>query len=189
MNGDDRETISNQLGAYVRSLNLPNAVRHHEALRERLLAEFPELREDETALADTLDGVSNLDEAVTAVVRSLDDDEAMIAGIAVRVEELSERAGRYKHRVAKKREMIAAAMEAANLRKVVKPDFTLSLTPVKPKVIITDETAIPSPFLVWPEPPPPRPDKRLIAAALDCGTPVAGACLSNGGVGITLRRK
>lgn len=170
-------------------MNLHSAVRYHELLRDRLLAEFPELREDEQALADTLDGVSDLDEAIAAVVRSLDDDEAMIAGIDVRVEELKERAGRFAHRVVKKREAIAQAMEAAALKKVVKPDFTLSLTAVKPKVLINDEALIPADYKVTPEPPAPRPDKKLIAAALADGFTVPGASLSNGGVTITLRRK
>lgn len=170
-------------------MNLHNAIRHHELLRDRLLAEFPELREDETALADTLDGVSDLDEAIAAVVRSLDDDEAMVVGIGDRQTSLATRADRYKARIETKRKLIADAMEAAALKKIVKPDFTLSLTPVKPKVVITDEALVPPGYKIAPTPPEPKPDKKQIGDDLRAGYVVPGATLSNGGFTVTLRRK
>lgn len=170
-------------------MNLHTAVRYHELLRDRLLAEFPELREDQTALADTLDGVSDLDEAIAAVVRSMDDDLMMVNGIEERAQDLAARSARYEQRIVTKRKLVAEAMEAAGKRKIVAPDFTLSLTPLKAKVLITDEALIPDFYKVTPEPSAPRPDKKLLAEDLaECG-PVSGATLSNGGFSITLRKK
>lgn len=169
--------------------NLQMALRHHEMLRYRLLSEFPELQDDEQTLADSLEGVSDLDQAIAAVVHSMDDDTALADGCQSRMYELAERIARFERRIATKRRLLAEAMESAGLRKVTAPDFTLSLTPVKAKVIVTDESSIPADYLTQPEPPAPKPDKRLILQALNEGHPVAGCTLSNGGQTVTLRRK
>lgn len=169
--------------------DLHMALRHHEQLRHRLLVEFPELAVDEETLADTLEGASDLDQAIAAVVRSMETDEALADGCEARIIELGERRERFQHRIAVKRRLIAETMEAARMRKLTLPEATLSLGTSPAKVVIVDEAALPADYFVQPDPPPPRADKRLILQALKDGTVVPGACLSNQSPQLTIRRK
>lgn len=162
---------------------------HREYLREQLLVQFPDLAEDEQALLDTLDGESKLDDMLAEVMRSSEDDAMLIAGIKERLAELTERKARLERRVEAKREIVCRTMDRANLQKIERPDFTLSLRKSPPSVIITDEKLIPADYLIHPEPPAPRPDKAGIAVALKRGDPIPGCTLSNGGVGLSVRRK
>ena len=53
-------------------------------LRRRLIEADPEI--DETTLLDTLEGATNLHEALCEVVRSALDDEALADGLRLRLE-------------------------------------------------------------------------------------------------------
>lgn len=168
--------------------NIAAALADHLALKERLLAEFPELAEDERTLLDTLDGISRLDEAIIAVIRSAEEDRTLVAALAIRIEELEERKARLEKRIERKREIAAEAMERGGLKKLTAPDFTLSLSAGAPKVIITDEGQIPAHLMVTPEPPAPKPDRRAIAGLLKSGVDVPGCVLSNPQPHLTVRR-
>lgn len=169
--------------------HLAAALAHREYLKEQLLLRFPELREDEQALADTLDGESNLDQMLVEVMRSTEDDAMLIAGIKERLAELGERKGRLEHRVKAKREVVCLTMDKASLGKIEAPEFTLSVRRNPPSVVITDQALLPAEYLRTPEPPAPEPDKAKIAEALKANTSIPGAVLSNGGVGLSVRKK
>jgi hypothetical protein len=164
---------------------LQTELQHHVYLRERILAEFPDI--DEETLADTLQGETSLDAALAAVARQVRNDELTIEAIEKRITELSERANRFQHRVEKGREVISATMERAALTKLPAPDVTISLRAVPPKVIVTDETLIPAEF--HKPPPPPKPDTTRIKTALKDGQYIPGATLSNGSQTVSLRWK
>jgi hypothetical protein len=166
-------------------LDLHQELAHHLWLREGILAQCPDI--DEQTLTDTLAGASNLEEAVIAVIRSATEDEHLIAALKTHIAELGNRLDRLEDRKAKKRELIAAVMERADLRRVVGPDATISLTRVAPKVLITDEALVPDRYRKPVEPVKPKPDKALIKEALTSGAAIPGATLSNGGVTITVR--
>jgi Siphovirus Gp157 len=170
-------------------MNVMSALSHHLFLREQLLTQCPELAEDETALADTLEGISDLDQALATVARSIEHDEAMVEGCAKRMDELATRSARFSHRIETKRRLIAETMERANVQKVTLPDMTLSLGRTAPKVIITDETQLPTFVLTVPPVPEPKPNKKAIAELLKTGTAVPGAELSNGGITVIVRRR
>lgn len=168
---------------------LATALAHRAYLKEQLLVQFPDLAEDERALLDTLDGESKLDDMLAEVMRSSEDDAMLVAGIKERMTELNERKARLERRVEAKREIVCRTMDKANLQKIERPDFTLSLRKSPPAVLITDEKLIPDDYLIHPEPPAPKPDKAGIAVALKGGKEVPGATLSNGNVGLQIRKK
>ncbi len=56
---------------------------HHQYLRERLTADFPDA--DEETLVDTLEGLSNLPDMLAEVCRSMLDDQAMVSALRGRV--------------------------------------------------------------------------------------------------------
>ena len=160
---------------------------HHVALRDRILAEVPDI--DEQTLADTLQGACNLDEAIAGVVRSIGDDESLIEGLENRLGEMQERKKRLEARIEKKRALVATAMAEADMKKFVDPAFTVSLVPTQRAVIVFDESQIPPDYMRTPEPPAPRPDKKLIKQAITDGYDVPGCTLTNSSFTVTIRRK
>lgn len=152
--------------------------------RQRLLEIEPEI--DESTLNDTLEGLTDLHEAIGGIVRSALEDEAMALGLKSRLDELRKRLGRFQDRSTKKRQLARSVMEEAELKKICQPDFTLSLRPANPGVIVTDENAIPETYWV---PQPARLDKRAILDDLKRGEQVAGAELANQHLTLSVQTK
>jgi hypothetical protein len=153
-------------------------------LRRRLVEADPEI--DETTLLDTLEGATNLSEAIGQVVRSVLDDEAFAQGLKNRIHDMRERLSRIESTSAKKRHVALAVMEESGIEKIVEPDFTVSLRISPPAVVITSETDIPERYWL---PQPPKLDRRGILDSLKMGTRVAGAELANSRVNLSIRTK
>jgi len=153
-------------------------------LRRRLIEVDPDI--DETTLLDTLEGATDLHEAIGEVVRSALVDEAMLNGLKGRLEDLKSRLVRIKHRMEKKREAALAVMEDAGIEKLMEPDFTVSLRISPPCVVIASQEDIPEWFWV---PQDPKLDKRAILDAIKAGTAVTGAELSNSKISLAVRTK
>ena len=166
------------------SLTMLSNLTEYQYLRERLLAEFPEV--DENTLRDTLEGLSTLPEALTAVVRSYLDDLSLGAALGTRIEDMKKRLSRIEHRADKKRALVTNIMEQADIRKLAEADFTASLRPSSPAVVVTDEGRIPATF--W-KPQPPKLDRQGISGALKAGKVVPGAVLSNPEMVLSVRTK
>ena len=141
-------------------------------LRRRLLELYPDL--DDQTLADTLEGATNLHEALAALIRSALDDECLAKALKERIAAMRSRLDRLEKRAAAKRHLACETMEMANIRKLLEADFTASLRQGPPGVDVMDETKLPLEFLV---PQAPKPDKRGILEALNGGRPVPGAVL------------
>lgn len=165
--------------------NLQAELSTYQAMKERLLAEFPELAEDEHTLHDTLEGECSLHEALAAVIRSAEEDRSFVAALSIRMEELKQRQERLERRIESKRAIVADAMEKADVRKLECAECTISLRRLPDKVIVTDESQIPAEYMVQP---PPKVSLSAIKAAMADGKEVPGAVKSNGGVGLTIRR-
>lgn len=155
-----------------------------QELRRRFLVDDPEL--DDITLADTLEGITNLHEAVTAVIRSALEDEAMVRGLRGRMAELDARLARLDERASKKRELALSVMDEARVEKITAPDVTISLRPAPPAVEVTDEEAIPEMFWVRPTP---KLDRRRILEVLKAGVVVMGARLSTPRACLSVRTK
>ena len=164
----------------ARKLHIETEAAKH--LRYRLL----ELTDDEETTRDTIEGETNLHEAIRGALLSIEDDQALVDGIGARLADLTERSRRLKTRIDSKRFLIEEAMQAGSLTKLETDIATVSLRSIPPKVVITDEARLPPDFLI---PQPPKPDMASIKDALANSTPVPGAELSNGGIGLTIRRK
>ena len=85
----------------------------YQLLRQRLLADYPNL--DEETVADTLEGITDLHEMIAAVIRSALVDEALQAGLRFRVDDMRERLSRLEQRAAKKRLLALEAMTEVGL--------------------------------------------------------------------------
>lgn len=169
------------------SYALAQSLTLHEQMKVDFKALWPEA--DDETLLDTLEGETDLVELIVAVLESAENDKAMAAHIGERIKELSERSARFEKRAETKRKVVQMAMERSGRSKIEAPAFTVSLKAVPQSVIITATEKIPANYMVQPDPPPPRPDKRALLEALKAGTSIDGCTLSNGGQTISVRKK
>lgn len=132
-------------------------------------------------IRDTLEGLTGeLELKATNVAKFVLGLEAEADAMDAAADAIKERGARRRRRAESIRNYILLCMQSAGITKISCPEFTLSVRKNPEAVEIEDVTKIPPKFMVIPEPPPPRPDKSLIKAALKAGTRVAGAWLRQG---------
>ena len=148
------------------------------------LASYPDL--DEESLLDTLEGITDLNEMIAAIVRSALVDEALQTGLRMRLDEMRARLGRIAERGLKKRQLALEAMNEVGLKKLEQPDFTASARSGSPALVVTSEQAIPSDYWV---PQPPKLDRQGLTSDLKRGKEVPGACLGNANPVLVVRTK
>ena len=147
---------------------------HYKAVRERLRTEDPQI--DDQCLADTLEGLSDLPEILTAIVRAALTDEALANGLKGRIGEMEDRLARLRDRAAKRRQVVRDTMVGLDLKKLEAPDFTASVRPGMPSLIVIEPTEVPS--LYW-EPGEPRLNRKELLSDLKQGAQITGAVLSD----------
>jgi hypothetical protein len=164
--------------------NVGVAAQQYQVIRERLRAEDPDL--DERTLADTVEGLTDLHEIVAAIIRSALEDEALALGLKDRMAEMQERLERLADRAAKRRQIAREVMIETEIKKITAPDFTLSMRPGSPSLVVMDEAAIPQEF--W-EPRDPRLNRQGLLAELKQGATITGVALSNPEPVLSVRTK
>lgn len=169
----------------INEYKLGQQLAHHTYLREQLAERFPDT--DEETLRDTLEGMTDLNDMLAELIRSSLDDKALVDALKQREADMRERRARFETRVQKKRDLVEATMERADIKSVTKEDFTAGLRAAKRKVMVIDETAIPAAF--W-RAQVPTLDKTALYAALQANAgDVAGAMLSNPKPVLSVRTK
>lgn len=160
-------------------------LRHQTNEAAVLLANMKDIiGEDADLIAATVEGETNLHEAIAAGLTRIMEVEALAETIGATMKRLGERKSRFDAQSEHIRTAIVSAMQAGELKKVEHAIGTASLMRVAASVIITDESALPSQFF---KPQPPKLDKRAVLAALKDGDAISGAQLSNGGVTLSIR--
>ena len=155
-------------------MNLEFAATTYRAIRDRIRKQDPQF--DEQALADTVEGLTDLHEILAAVVRAVLADEAMVTGLRCRISDMQGRLDRLQDRAAKRRQIAKDVMAELDLKKLTAPDFTASIRPGLPALVVLNEDAVPKTY--W-EPGEPRLRRQILASDLKGGIEVAGATLSN----------
>ena len=156
----------------------------YRAVRERIRTQDPEL--DEQTLTDTVEGLTDLHEILAAIVRAALADEALATGLKSRITEMQERLERLQERAAKRRQIVKDAMVELDLKKLTAPDFSVSIRPGMPALMVIDEAAVPS--IYW-EPREPRLDRQGLLAELKQGAEITGVTLSNPEPVLSVRTK
>ena len=142
---------------------------------DSLLAEYPELAEDEVLRLDMVEGSTDL----IAYMRHLETTRqtacAMADAIGALIENWRTRRARFERRDEAIRNLMLRMLQAAHLKRLEMPESTVSVRIGVPRVIITDESLIPEDFIRVVR----APDKIKIKEALSNFEPVPGAILSN----------
>jgi Siphovirus Gp157 len=165
-------------------MNLSFAAVTYRTVRDRIRTEDPQI--DEQALADTVEGLTDLHEILTAVIRAALADQALASGLEGRIGEMQARRDRLQDRAAKRRQIAKDVMVELDLKKLSAPDFTASIRPGTPALMVIDEAAVPS--IYW-EPREPRLNRQGLVTDLKQGAEIAGVTLSNPEPVLSVRTK
>ena len=157
---------------------------NYRTLRDRIRAKDPSL--DEQTLADTVEGLTDLHEIVTAIIRAALADEALATGLKSRIAEMEERLGRLQDRASKRRQIAKDVMVELDLKKITAPDFTVSIRSGMPHLLVLDEAAVPS--IYW-QPSAPRLNRQGLLSELKEGADIKGVALSNPEPVLSVRTK
>ncbi len=142
------------------------------------------LGDDADLMATTLEGETEIKEAISRAIGRILELNGMMDGIVNMIASLKDRGERLEKQRDNLRALVGVAMETANLKRIETPLATASLRVVAPKAEIIDESAIPAKF--W-KPQEPRLDKKAVLDALKDKQAVPGATLGNGGMTVSLK--
>jgi Gp157 protein len=165
-------------------MNLDFAAITYRTIRDRIKAEDPQI--DDQTLEDTVEGLTDVHEIVAAIVRAALADEALATGLKGRISEMQDRFGRLQDCAAKRRLIAKDVMVELDLKKITAPDFTVSLRPGMPSLLVLDEAAVPS--IYW-EPREPRLNRQELLNELKDGAEIEGVTLSNPEPVLSVRTK
>jgi hypothetical protein len=149
-------------------MSVADAIAEARVVAEALAADFPDLADDERAWIDTLSGVTDALDVADRLIRRTLHVRALIAGCKQEIAEITAR----KERFQRQDERLTAAAQAIVTAacppdgkgrvRIEQPRYTASLAHVPPRLIITDQDALPKHLLrVTVEP-----DKNAIIKAL-----------------------
>lgn len=165
-------------------VGLGSEISKYRLFRERLIAAYPDVPDD--ALRDTLEGITDLQEMIAEVIRSALVDEAMVAGLKSRIDEMKARLSRLEVRASKKRRLALEAMIEVDLKKLTQPDFTVSRRPGPHSLVVVCEDTIPETYWI---PRQPRLDRQSLIAALKLGRDIPGVKLNKPQPTLSVRTK
>jgi hypothetical protein len=164
--------------------NLQFAAISYRTMRDRIRAEDPQI--DDQTLADTVEGLTDLHEIIAAIVRSALTDEALATGLKARIAEMEERADRLEDRASKRRQIAKEVMVELDIKKITASDFTVSVRPGMPSLLVLDEAAVPS--IYW-QPVSPKLNRQELLNELKGGAEIQGVSLSNPEPVLSVRTK
>jgi len=102
--------------------------------------------------------------------------EALATGLKNRIAEMQGRLARLQDCAVKRRQIAKDVMVELDIKKVTAPDFTVSVRPGMPALLVLDETAVPS--IYW-QPVAPRLNRQGLLSELKDGADIKGVTLSD----------
>ena len=151
-------------------------------LRERGFAD------DEDLIADAIEGETDAMEAVSRLLRWMNERQASAQSLKALEADYAARRKRFEEAIKSARGALARFMDETGLTKIERPEATLSMRQGSPTVIYPadlDPETLPEQFRRWTC----DADKAAIKEAMLAGEEVPGLTLSNGETSLTVRVK
>lgn len=132
-------------------------------------------------IADTLEALQgDIEIKATNVAMFIRNIESGAEAIEEAAKAMQARATRLRKRADGVRAYLLFNMQTTGITKIECPEFKLAVRNNPESVRIAEGAKIPDEYMVVPEPPPPRPDKTKIKAALKAGAHIDGCYLEAG---------
>jgi hypothetical protein len=151
----------------------------------RLIEAYPELAEDESLRADTIEGETNAFRVIERALLERQEAEMIAGAIKAREIDLAARRGRYERKSDAMRSLIRNVMKAAGLPKVQLTEASVSLTKPVMSVGIASLDDLPQGYFKVRR----EADKTAIREALASGQEVPGAFMVLGSEGLRIQTK
>lgn len=148
-----------------------------------LIAEFPNLQDDEDLRRDMLEGETNLNAVMSRLLDLSMEAKAMAEAVTSMIEKKVDRRDRLKKRAEFYRALMHRLLEAADIKSIDLPAGKVSVSNLPPSVVVNDPDALPDLYIRVKR----EPDKAALKEALKRGETIPGASLSNGGTTIQVR--
>lgn len=139
--------------------------------------------DEAAALAILREEAPAIDDVIARLLRASEEADVNAGMVRMRIDGLSARRERFINQHNEYRRTVTAILDALGVTKWKNAEYSVSVRPGKPGVVITDETAIPDRLAVTTR----TPDKKAIKAALASGEVIPGAELTNGMPILTVR--
>lgn len=152
---------------------------------EAMMEEYPELADDDALRADTLEGSTDIHAVASRILSHIREAEQMVEGCKRIAADLSERQARWGSRIQFGRELLLSIMDSANQAAITLPEATISVSPGKESVDVTDIDIIPQGYYRVKK----EADKTAIAKSFKKGEPVPGAAMKMGEPTIRINTK
>ena len=154
-------------------MNLDFAAITYRAVRDRIRAEDPQI--DEQTLADTVEGLTDVHEILplSSARRLLTKPWQPASSAASTICRDGSTGCRT---VLRSRRIARDVIVELDIKKITAPDFTVSIRPGMPSLLVLDEAAVPSTY--W-QPSAPRLNRQGLLSELKEGADVEGVALSN----------
>ncbi|PZQ44296.1 MAG: hypothetical protein DI551_10450 [Micavibrio aeruginosavorus] len=141
---------------------------------------------DDVCLLDTLEGETNLHEAILVIDEEIAERETYVAALSERIKTLQDRKDRHDKVRERLRTIVLQAMDKAGLPKIKAPHVTISVANLPAEISVEHEELIPSRY--W-KPQDPVLDKKAVLESINNGEPVDGVSVGQGRINLTIRRK
>ena len=158
-------------------------------LKQRLLAECPDLDEDPKLWLDTLDGQTDAVDTIRSLIRASIDADILAEATRQRQAEIAARAERAERRKTAFRDAARSLMELANVSRLPEADFSARLQAGQTSLGQVDLDVLPPEFVDTEVVVTRKPIKDRLLAALKAGQTIPGAQLRTGAPFIVVSRK
>ena len=166
----------------VNPFQATEAVRRHI---DQLKADYPELAEDDDLLAATIEGETDFERVLGAIITETQAQAGMAAGLGEVISDMRERASKIVRRSEAMRSLAIRLMQDAGMTTARLPNATLTVRSASQAVSITDDQALPQGTFTLQR----APDRKAIKEMLLAGEDVPGAKLEFGQPTLTIRVK
>lgn len=164
--------------------SIPAAVERWHVEKEALLAAYPDLADDPDTLRDTLEGMTDVHDIIGRLGRKALEDEASAAASKALGRTYQDRAERQEKRAERLRSVMLNLMRACDLKRVDRPEMTISRQATPASVIIPDPSAVPDEYCRIEK----KPNRTVIKRLLEGGERVNFATLSEPGETVRITR-